>query len=125
MNNNERYGLLSVSELKAKGVPVAEADSTLSNLEKETSISFSEEPGSQAEIATFSPVWMRRIEGMGVLPREVYVYANGQVRFYEIPKSRLKAPIGKRPRTIKQREAAKKNMAKLQASRGREGLKTA
>jgi len=115
--DKERYGFLSITELESRGVPVLKVDATLTNMEKETSISFSQETDSKAEIAAFAPIWMRRIEGMGVIPREVHVYANAQCRFYEIPKSRLKPPIGKRPRTAKQKEAAKNNMAKLQASR--------
>ena len=85
---DNRYGRYHLKELKARGVLIENMDPGLTSLEKEASISFSEESDSMVAIDTFSPAWMRRIEGMGVLPRQVYSYPNGQCRFYRLPKSR-------------------------------------
>ena len=112
-DSNEKYGHLGLKQLREKAIRIEEVDAAIANLEKETSISFSEEPHSEVEIATFSPFWMRRIEGMGIEPREVYLYTNGQCRFYEVPKSRLKLPLSLPKRSAKQRALDRKRAGEL------------
>ena len=116
-DSNEKYGHLGLKQLREKAIRIEELDAAIANLEKETSISFSEEPHSEAEIATFSPIWMRRIEGMGIEPREVYLYTNGQCRFYEVPKSRLKPPLSLPKRSAKQRALDQKRSEELRGVR--------
>ena len=116
-DSNEKYGHLGLKQLREKAIRIEEVDATLANLEKETRISFSEEPHSEAELAPFSPFWMRRREGMGIAPREVYLYTNGQCRFYEVPKSRLKPPLSLPKRSAKQRALDQKRSEELRGVR--------
>ena len=97
-------------------------DSLISLDERETSITFSEDPASLVEVATFNNRWMRRLEQMGHVPEQVYVYqgrgeAGAQVRCYrDVPRSRLMLPRGKPALTKEQKVAARKRGKALAAA---------
>jgi hypothetical protein len=116
-DSTQKYGRFSLKELKAWGVLIEKVDATLTNQEKETSISFNE-ADSVCECATFNDRWMKRIEDMGIWPEAVYVHRNAEVRFYRtVPKSRLKPPLPLPKRSAKQRALDKKRAEELRVVR--------
>ena len=115
--HSSKYGRYSLKQLRERGVRVEEVNATLTNQEKETSISFNE-ADSVCEIATFTDRWMKKIEDMSVWPEEVYVHRNAEVRFYRtVPKSRLKPPVPLPKRSAKQRALDRERSEELRGIR--------
>ena len=95
----------------------------LSNAERETIITFDEEPGSKAIIFTYSRVWQRHMEGrLGLKP----IMDNGHGgKEYEVDKKRIKPPRAPRVHRELSTEARAKLAERLRRAREKSILRSA
>lgn len=93
----------------------------LTNQERETIINYNMAEGT-AFVYSANPREWRHFEKLGVKPTEVRKDSNGVVyaKDYEVPKKWVKLPKPPKQVSEKQREAARKTMAKLHQGKPQE-----